>query len=398
MAEDTFDLSLLDPKIEVYATETEKSYVKIYRDTKSLRKTAEVAQVTRNSVRNSLRRLVMRAAKAGFSPEHDQIHPAPPGQFVKGVSTLYTPEGKVAAQWVKTAHDTEAFRHSIEEFANALGENIERAPVVAPPEGQNDSHLLTVYPMGDPHIGMYAWHEEAGEDFDLNIASNDLYSAMSILNTAVPPTETALILNLGDFFHTDTIDNKTRRSGHNLDVDTRWPRVMQVGARLMMDAVKLALTRHQNVIVKNLIGNHDDQSSIALGLILDAYYRDEPRVTVDLSPAIFWYYMFGNTLIGATHGNTIKLPDLASIMAADRAVDWGQSQYRYWYTGHIHTKTVLELAGGVIVESFRTLAAKDAWTAGQGYRSGRDMNAIILHKDYGEIARHRVDIRYARGS
>jgi hypothetical protein len=47
---------------------------------------------------------------------------------------------------------------------------------------------------------------------------------------------------------------------------------------------------------------------------------------------------------------------------------------------------------GVIWESFRTLAGKDAWTASKGYRSGRDMYAIVHAKDYGEVERHRVDI------
>jgi hypothetical protein len=43
-------------------------------------------------------------------------------------------------------------------------------------------------------------------------------------------------------------------------------------------------------------------------------------------------------------------------------------------------------------ESFRTLAAKDAWHSGQGYRSGRDMKCIILHKEFGEIGRQTVNL------
>jgi hypothetical protein len=44
------------------------------------------------------------------------------------------------------------------------------------------------------------------------------------------------------------------------------------------------------------------------------------------------------------------------------------------------------------VETFRTLAAKDAWHAGKGYRSGRDMYAITHHINHGEIMRTRCDI------
>jgi hypothetical protein len=52
---------------------------------------------------------------------------------------------------------------------------------------------------------------------------------------------------------------------------------------------------------------------------------------------------------------------------------------------------VKEYRGGV-VEYFRTLAARDAWHAGQGYRAGRDMRLIVMHKDYGEVERHRCDV------
>ena len=47
---------------------------------------------------------------------------------------------------------------------------------------------------------------------------------------------------------------------------------------------------------------------------------------------------------------------------------------------------------GLTWESFRTLAAKDAWAAGRGYRAGRDMLCIVHHREHGEIERHRVDI------
>jgi hypothetical protein len=78
-------------------------------------------------------------------------------------------------------------------------------------------------------------------------------------------------------------------------------------------------------------------------------------------------------------------------MAADRAEDWGQTKHRYWYTGHVHNQTVTELPG-VVCESFRTLAARDAWASGAGYRAGRDMRAIVLDREHGEVERHRVDV------
>ena len=79
-------------------------------------------------------------------------------------------------------------------------------------------------------------------------------------------------------------------------------------------------------------------------------------------------------------------------MATDRAKDWGETEYRYWATGHIHHDTLKEYPG-VKVESFRTIAAKDAYATWNGYRSGQDSKAIVYHKDFGEVERHTVNLR-----
>jgi len=79
------------------------------------------------------------------------------------------------------------------------------------------------------------------------------------------------------------------------------------------------------------------------------------------------------------------------IMAATRPEDWGATKYRYCLTGHIHHQSAMEI-GGVVVESFQTTASRDAWHASMGFRSGRSMQAIVLHAERGEIGRHRVNV------
>jgi hypothetical protein len=145
-------------------------------------------------------------------------------------------------------------------------------------------------------------------------------------------------------------------------------------------------------------GNHDDYTALMLAIVTDAYFRDEPRVTVDLSPARFHYYRFGKCLIGVTHGDArgaSKAQDLESIMAADRARDWGETEHRMWWTGHIHHRRAQDVRGATC-EAFRTLASSDAWAAGEGYRSRAEMTAITLHRQWGEVARACVSSKYLR--
>lgn len=312
------------------------------------------------------------------------------GGYVKGRSVLYDSEGNLKLEWVKTVNhkETEAFKALVDDLCERIPS---LPPVPAPVKSTNYDHLLAVYPMGDPHFGLYSWHEETGNDFDLDTAERDLCNAVDRLVASAPPCPHALIVNLGDFFHADTMDNQTWRSGNQLDVDSRWLKVLRTGIRALIRCVQSALTKHQKVTVICAIGNHDDHSSMFLMTVLSHLFADDSRVTIVDSPTIKHYYRFGKVLIGVHHGHTIKMQDLPMQMATDRKEDWGETRHFYWLTGHIHHDSRKEY-NGVIVESFRTLAGRDAWAAQMGYHSGRDMKCILFHSEYGEVERHTVSV------
>ena len=78
-------------------------------------------------------------------------------------------------------------------------------------------------------------------------------------------------------------------------------------------------------------------------------------------------------------------------MAADRPEAWGRTKFRYWLTGHLHTRKAVEFPG-VMWETFRTLAPGDAWSHAAGYRSGRDLTSITFHREHGEVARNCINV------
>lgn len=371
-------------------TDWQREIIKAVETHGSRKKAASALKINRATIDQLYSRLLKKAALKGFSPEHDMTHEVPDGYFVKGVSTYYDENGTVKGQWVKTSADQDRLEEILKDFALHLAEDVKGLAPITPPPKTDRADLLCVYPMGDPHFGMYVWWQDTGDDFDLDIAERLTCRAIDRLIESAPDADTALLLNLGDMFHADNQKNITS-SGHQLDVDGRWAKVQQVGLRSMIYCIKKLLQKHQKLVFRINKGNHDNHSSYALALMIDAYFHNEPRVEVDLSPAISWYYRFGKVLIGSTHGDTIKGRDLVGIMAADRPEDWGLSRHRYWFVGHVHHQDSKEYPGG-IVEYFRTLAAKDAWHAGQGYRAGRDMRLIVMHTDHGEVERHRCDI------
>ena len=346
--------------------------------------------IARQTVDEVVKKVKRRAAIKGWSPDNDMIRPVPDAFVVRGVSTYYNAEGKASGQWVKSRLDDSKIEEVIRDFVESLAQDIKGLSPLTPAPTINNDSLMCVYPMGDPHFGMYAWWQDAGDDFDLDIAERLTCGAVDRLIQSSPNAETGLLLNLGDMFHADNQSNSSK-SGHQLDVDGRWAKVQQVGLKAMIHCIKRLLEKHKKVIFRINRGNHDGHSSYALALMISCYFHNEPRLEVDLSPSMVWYYKFGFNLIGSTHGDTIKEKDMMQLMAADKPQDWGATKFRYWYAGHVHHSQVKEYQGG-IVEYFRTLAARDAWHQGQGYRAGRDMCCIVLHEKHGEIERHKCDI------
>lgn len=349
----------------------------------------------RQRERRKEQRAAKRKAETSWSPHADSEN-IPPGFVSKGTSTLRKvidpATGELVPQWQKTEPEKLDKFEQIRDAFESLTDAMPTASLIHSPAHDTPDDLLTIYPMGDPHLGMLSWAPETGEDFDLKIATAQLLAAADWLVDKAPASKTAVVINLGDFFHSDNSSNQTWRSGHALDVDSRWPKILRAGVHCMCRLIERALAKHEHVIVRCEIGNHDDHSAIMLAIALEMRYQENPRVTIDTSPAKYWYYRFGCNLFGTTHGNGVKLAELGEIMAFDRADDWGETEFRHWYVGHVHHESVKERRG-VVIETFRTLAGRDAWHHAAGYRSGRDMRCDVWHREFGLETRHVVPVK-----
>ena len=328
------------------------------------------------------------AVQAGTAPEFGLYESAAIGTIMGKVTVQRNAAGEVLQTWARYSPDdamrAEAMRAAIDAMAADL-------PRVKPRKAKGEwrTDLLTVYPIGDPHVGMYSWREETGDDWDLVIAERTHCAAMDALVQAAPASEQAVVVNLGDLFHYDSMVAVTPRSGHFLDADGRYAKMVAVGVKIMRRCIESALEKHKRVHVINAPGNHDETGALWLSIALANVYEREPRVTIDRSPSVFAYYRWGNVLLGVHHGHTCKPNKLPGVMAADRAQDWGETVHRHWLIGHVHHESRKEYAG-VTVESFGTMAARDAYAANGGWRSGRSMQAIVYHAEHGEVARSKV--------
>lgn len=328
-----------------------------------------------------LRRVKKEAARVGDDKEI--LKKASPGFSIDRVSSFVDEDGAVKRQWVIANRDKADQFNSMmtawEDFAKTIPK-----VTLTPTPTELISELLCDYTIGDNHTGLYTWAKEAGDNWDLVSSVDILKKAMNHLVDCAPSAKTAYILDVGDFFHADNQANETTHSGHKLDVDGRWAKVLYAGVGCICHMIDLALQKHEKVLYRSVIGNHNDHSAVMMNLAVKLRYTNEPRVEVLDSPAIHHYYQFGSNLLADTHGHTTKPDRLPLLMATDVPSMWAGTHNRVWRTGHVHHLSQKEFTGCSVI-TYRTLAPKDAWHAGQGYRSNREMRCTTYHKEKGTV-------------
>jgi hypothetical protein len=378
------DIALLE-----WATPTQVNYIHHINEFKNLTKAASEFNVTRQTIQNSIKGLQARAAKSGYSPQHDMVKPVPEPYIVKGVSTYYNKEGKPAGQWVKSSLDNQKYQDMLFSAIEGFKDEIPKQELILAPISSNDK-LLNCYVITDFHLGMLSWGVETGADWDIKIAEDLLIKWFTQAVAQSPNAETAIFAQLSDFLHFDGMYAVTPASKHLLDVDSRFAKLVRVAIRVLRQVINMLLQKHKYVHVKMLDANHDPVSQIWLREWFSVMYENNPRVTVDKEPSPYNVYEFGNTALFFHHGHKKKISEVSTVFVAKFREIYGRTKYAYAHTGHLHSIDVKE-NNMMIVEQHRTLAAPDAYSARGGWISGRDAKVITYHTEFGEVSRLTIN-------
>lgn len=340
----------------------------------------------------NIRTVEMRSSKLakkghGHGNDHVSKH-VPEGFAVKGTSTMIRANGDEVVRWVKTDQDKEKLAAMMDAAIDAFCEEVPRAKATPVDNSQRFSEdQLALYPVFDLHIGAMAHKHECGENYSTDISERVLREFFEYAVEVSPNAQKAVLLIGGDFLHSDGLDAVTPASGHVLDQDSRYAKLVHVAIRSVRRAVAMMMDKHQDIEIQIIEGNHDQAGMIWLRAAMAAYFEDEPRVTVDTSPMILHRTKWGKTLLGYTHGHTMKKADTRlAAMATDFREEFGTSRYIYTHSGHWHHQTITEGTLG-IDEVHGQLGAKDAYAARGGWRSYRQAAVIVYSKEFGEIGR-----------
>jgi hypothetical protein len=379
---------MIDENLKQFGTIRQNEFIDAINKYGSLRKAAERLQIAAGTIQSGLDRLKQKAAIQGYAPQSDMVHIVPNPFVVRGTSTLYK-DGVAKIQWVKTRLDDDKMQAIMLETIESLKEDIPRVLMSDPPPLGNDN-LLNCYVITDYHMGMLAWDEECGENWDVKIAEALIIKWFAQAIQQSPSANQAVFAQLSDFLHFDGMDAVTPASKHLLDVDSRFSKLVRSAIRVLRTIIDMLLQKHQNLHIIMADANHDPVSQIWLREWFAVMYENEPRVTVDKSPNPYNAFEFGKTVLFFHHGHKRKVSNVSEVFASQFREMFGRTKYAYAHMGHLHHIDVKENSL-MIVEQHRTLAPADAYSARGGWLSGRDAKVITYDKRFGEVSRLTIN-------
>jgi hypothetical protein len=377
-----------------WATAEEREVISAVEEHGGYDAAAEATGRDADEMRDVLAAVTLRAAKQGFAPAEGIGEPLPPGMSLERMTVQRRGDGSVTQYWQKGKTEREQLFDSLRKIGDELSEKAPPARLFNGPLGPEQAMNAIVF--GDPHVGALSWARETGQDWDCDIAEQAHVGATQRLLARAPAARRCLMVAMGDNLHVNSRRAVTPKSGHLLDVDTRFPNMFDTGHRTIRRGIDAALDTHAEVDVVVLSGNHDPDASFCLAYALASWYRLEPRVRIDLRVSKFRYYVFGRCLLGLAHGDTRKTQNLHGVMLNEWPDIVGRCAHRLWYTGHLHNHLSHTLDDGSIVYQVETLAARDAYAAEGGWATRRSVVCHIWDKAAGRVGELRERIPHHR--
>jgi len=256
-------------------------------------------------------------------------------------------------------------------------------------KSDEEGHCLLIDP-ADIHINKLCSAFETGEDYNSQIAVQRVKEGVSsIIQKSKGFNIDKIILIVGnDVLNTDNAKNTTTK-GTSQDTHLKWFDAFIMAKQLYIDIIETLVSIADIEIVYN-VSNHDEMSGFFLMDSLYSWYNANRNIEFNRSPSHRKYTVYGNNLIGTTHGDGAKQNDLPLLMCHEASQYWHKCKHRYWFTHHVHHKTSKDVMS-VQIESLRSPSPADSWHHKSGYQhSPLAIEGFLFHKEFGQVARFTV--------
>ena len=273
-------------------------------------------------------------------------------------------------------------------------------------------YLWNVNP-ADPHFGKSTAKEETGESYNLKIAEqrfNEGIDGLITKSLPFPPEQIVFVVG-NDILHIDT-PKRTTTAGTPQDTDGMWWEAYNIAKRCYIQAIE-KLVQYAPVKLVFCPSNHDFMSGYMLTDAVVSWFSKSKNVSFHTSMTHRKYLVYGNNMIGYSHGDGARITDLPNLMLTEaRGVAF---KFGYWLINHghhkdkrvktlgskrmemveedkhliteIHSRQGIDQSTSIYVEMVRTPSAPDRWHYTNGYKNIQAMESFIFDPQGGQVAR-----------
>ena len=305
---------------------------------------------------------------------------------------------------------------SYEDMRDKIIEEMDKhSPVYTIPENKfkTEKNLLVI-DAADIHFGKLSLREETGYEYNIKIASDRMDKAVDDIlakGSLFNPEKIVFVIG-NDVIHIDK-PGRTTTNGTPQDTDGQWWQMFLAAKLSYIKSIeKMALYAPVHVVF--CPSNHDYMSGWMLADTISSWFRNHPNVTFgdnnrSISIAHRKYVVYGQNLIGFTHGDGAKHKDLKELMQYEAKQAWSRSKYAYFYIHHFHHKdkqhngklmekdyiglTVLSPSVSqkpemdIYIETVRSPSPADRWHSTNGYVNRCAIEAFVHHHEDGQVGR-----------
>jgi hypothetical protein len=151
-----------------------------------------------------------------------------------------------------------------------------------------------------------------------------------------------------------------------------------------VDVINMLLENGSFVDVIYVPGNHDEYIGWHLMKWLEAYYRNNKRLSFDCSSKYRKYVSYGTTAMMFNHGDVIKPEKLAGIFPIEFKDNWSKHSNFYIFTGDKHQEVSKDFSGIKFYQIPAFSKAKSKWDDKSGYVVSKgEVTAFLIDKDNG---------------
>lgn len=264
------------------------------------------------------------------------------------------------------------------------------APRIAAPAHTKKGYL-GLHVVSDLHYGATISQDEAGIEYNREIAQDRARTGFAECNAAMPPCEVAVVLYNGDTTHANDDKHRTPKSGHPLRVEGSHQSNLFAVEHVIAWQTDEALAKHDRVYLVIKPGNHDPNTPAPLIMAMRARYRDNPRVTVVDDENPYFVFQMGRLFVCAHHGDGASPMKRALSIPHKFRREWGVSDFHWFFTGDKHHAKA-DTFGGLHWRQVPSIISLEQHSHAEGYSDTSGMYAAWFDTETGRVS--QTEIRF----